>query len=74
MNGVPEAWTRVPGAWLAMQTVAVSDTRNTGRGSCGRTVEAGRSRQMRQARIDRRETVEVGGGDSGGAERLRGGA
>jgi hypothetical protein len=33
LNGRPLAWTRAPGAWLAMQMRAVSETWMTGLGS-----------------------------------------
>ena len=36
VNGVPEACTRVPGAWLHTHSRAVALTRSTGRGSCGK--------------------------------------
>lgn len=51
MKGCPEAWTRVPGAWLATQIVAVADARKTGRGSWGNGRAVGCSRQIRHALI-----------------------
>src|ERR1700722_16393852 len=50
--GRPEAWTRTPGAWPAMQMRAEGETWNTGRGSCERRAPyRGASRQTRQARM-----------------------
>ena len=35
MNGLPEACTRTPGAWLQMHSRALVLGRRTGRGACG---------------------------------------
>ena len=50
MNGMPETWTLVPGAWLHTASRAVGRP-NTGRGSCGNGWPCGASIQWRQARI-----------------------
>ncbi len=47
--GSPLTWTLMPGAWLAISSRAVEDSRKTGRGSCGSGAPRGVSMQMRQA-------------------------
>jgi hypothetical protein len=44
----PLTCTLMPGAWLAMSSRAVEDSRKTGRGSCGSGAPCGVSTQMRQ--------------------------
>jgi hypothetical protein len=49
LKGSPLTCTLTPGAWLAMSSRAVDDTRKTGRGSCGSGGPRGVSTQIRQA-------------------------